>query len=462
MKIEWGFWFSHFAPTFGLALFIAGALIMCIRLTINPNALMYAVYGGSAALLCSIVYACIRIIRKIPSRDNLVIWLDAVSNGGGIPAASRELSVGLWLDKINIQETSFRLNFSRKGIIVLVCGIAFFAGTILFPLTETVFNVKRDLDITQELADLERKLDILSEESLISENTANEIRNNLEDLEQNNDAEKAGEIYERIEALNRKLDATGEDAANNIENKMQSLDALSAMADALGNAEENPELMKARQELAELMKQLAEDDPELAELMKEVAQNANQKDFNPDAETLKQLANALRNNKEELKERLEKLKQANLNKKKCDNPSECDGGECNGSGNGNGEFSEEDLEEWLQQNAEGAENLCETAIGLCELPGRGGISRGRGDADLNFIGNTEGEADNVKEIDVASPASDPENSELLAVKYVAPQTDDTKEAAAGNLNTTKGTLERRDRAVFPAHRRAVEKYFEKK
>lgn len=93
-------------------------------------------------------------------------------------------------------------------------------------------------------------------------------------------------------------------------------------------------------------------------------------------------------------------------------------------------------------------------------PGRGGVSRGRGDAALDFSGETPGRSDQF-EARVLSPAEflDSESTAIVGVGATAP--DVAPAAEGGGLVETKASAGKAawKRRVAPHHRDAVQNFF---
>jgi len=94
------------------------------------------------------------------------------------------------------------------------------------------------------------------------------------------------------------------------------------------------------------------------------------------------------------------------------------------------------------------------------IPGRGGISRGRGDAALEFTGETPGRTDEfeAKELDPAEWL-DPESTAIVGVGATSPSVD--PRAQGGGLVETKASAGKAawKRRVAPHHRDAVQSFF---
>ena len=93
-------------------------------------------------------------------------------------------------------------------------------------------------------------------------------------------------------------------------------------------------------------------------------------------------------------------------------------------------------------------------------PGNGGISRGRGDAELNFGDETEGATDKFDiEVLPAAGIEDMEASTILGVGRGAPTVEPTAEGAgSGNAKGSVGKAAWK-RRLSPSHRDAVRTFF---
>ena len=100
------------------------------------------------------------------------------------------------------------------------------------------------------------------------------------------------------------------------------------------------------------------------------------------------------------------------------------------------------------------------AGGVGSIPGRGGVSRGRGYAALEFSGETPGRTDQF-EARSLDPAEwlDPGSTAIVGVGATSPTVDPT--AQAGGLVESEASAGRAawKRRVAPHHRDAVQSFF---
>ncbi|NCC94466.1 MAG: PDZ domain-containing protein, partial [Opitutae bacterium] len=191
---------------------------------------------------------------------------------------------------------------------------------------------------------------------------------------------------------------------------------------------------------------LAEENPDLAELLEQSGASLSKLD----PETMKRLAEAMRDSSGKLEKQLAKLVKAKLAKSSCAKPGKC-GSNCQSGGPG----GDRELAEWLEQNAPGADEL-RMVVMACMAPGSGEPTRGRGDAALLFSGETAGFAG--KEVDLAlAGENDPARSMTVQQFATAPNpgAEERKAAAAGHLRGGDAQLDRSENRIYPAHRAAA-------
>ena len=109
---------------------------------------------------------------------------------------------------------------------------------------------------------------------------------------------------------------------------------------------------------------------------------------------------------------------------------------------------------------------CSVAAAMCNIPGKGGVNRGRGDAQLTWKDPASEEG--VKFQEKALPQGQLDSlrqSNLIGVSTGAPEVVDpaavslAQSAALGSAQAGGGSANRQ--TILPRHREAVNKYFER-
>lgn len=442
-----------FLSAFGVAAFVAGAAVLAVRFFAESARLQYFAGILVAALLASLLRGLFYARKHLPDSRRLLVWLDGASACGGLLAASLETDPGAWRNSIP-PPPSPRLTVSAgRGLLFSVIGLLFLAGALLFPESAVPGRVHHTLDLSGETAALEQKIEVLEEESLMPEKELVDLKDGVAELKEKNDAANPAAMFEMLDALSRRVGMAGEEAASRIRQNHETLQMLSSALDTIGalpGAQIPPE---AAAQMGELLNKLAEENPDLAELLKQSGASLSALD----PETMKRLAEAMRDSSGKLEKQLAKLVKSKLSKSSCSKPGKCSSN-CESGGPG----GDRELAEWLEQNAPGADELRMVVV-ACMAPGNGGVSRGRGDAALLFSGETAGFAG--KEVDLAlDGGNDPARSMTVQQFAAAPNpgAEERQAAAAGHLRGGDAQLDRSENRIYPAHRAAVERYFKPK
>ena len=445
-----------FFAAFGLAAFAAGGAVIGVRLgTASPHP-AFCAGTGAAALLIALGFGAVYACRLLPDTRRLLVWLDGASHCGGLLAASLETDPGRWAESLRAPELP-RVKVSMgRGLFVSFAGLLFLAGTLFFPESAVSGKARRTLDVSAETAALEKKIEVLEEESLMPEKELSGLKGELRELKETNDASDPARVYELLDALSRRVGLAGEEAASRLGNEGETLRMLSTSLDALGTMPPDRLSPEAASQMGELLKKLAADNPELAELLKQSGVDTS------DPASMKRLAEAMRDSSGNMERQLARLVKSKLARARGAKP-----GNRGRRGAGYG-VSGDDLAEWLAGHAPGADDLCKALLSCCRGvpgPGNGGVSRGRGDAPLRFNGGTLQAAG--REVDLAlAGENDPAGS--LAVQRFASAPDSGEQerqrekAAVGNLRGGEVRIDRTGNRIYPAHRAAVERYFKTK
>lgn len=456
MRLAVHFFFLRFLPLFSIILFLCGGAILPLRYFLRGWTGSHSTVLVAGGILIAVAAACLLSWKKLPTTEKLLVWLDSTCReNSGLLTAALEINPGKWSGMITVPVLPQIHSEKNHAVLPALAGVLFLAGCACFPIEHRTQNIRRTLDISEETTMMKEKLEVIEEEALVPEKELAEVKNTLDQLIERNNADDSGRTYELLEALARRVDSIGEEAAGKTLQSFESANMLSNALDTLSSLPADKQTPEAGAELAEILKQFAAENPQLNELLNQLA-GPGENFPKLDQETMRKLAESMKNMSKEMKEKLSRLAKANLTKSRCSKQGECKNGKCTKPGYCTA--NTESLEEWLAENAPDAEALLPA---LCKTPGNGGISKGRGDARLNFTGNTE--EFNGKKKDVKLEAlPNPAQSTVLTHFAGKPSPDNEKEAAvAGNLESGSITLEQRRIQIYPEHRAAVEQYFRK-
>ena len=471
-----------------VALFLAGGGVLLWRMAF-PEWPREAVIGVSAALVfIALAAAYVRAVRLTPQKRKLTIWLDANADCGGFLAAAMETDCSAWADRIRIpQAPELTMTFPAARFLALLTAAVFVAATFLVDTDRGFRTGPGTLDVHEEKKELESKLEILEQEPLVPQEEIEAAKEALDELVENSSAATPAKTFEAIEALRDLTDALAANTSRALEHSAENFERLSQTASALSNLSPDvPGRNKALEQLKQLAEQLAADDAALAEFLKQSGDNL-ASSMTP--EQLQSLAEQFAGKADDLRERLEKLAQARRDQMQQNGQGQGQGQGQNGQGQGGdtGLATDSDyqnraeaLQQWLEENAPGASELAGAATlgqpgdgqgqgegqpgdgqgqgqGQGQGLGSGGISRGRGDALLNFTGQTQDVGD--ERHDLMLENNRPGQSVTIMEFATEPAKETAERARAGNLSGSGQPAEHAETRILPSHRESVRRYF---
>ena len=440
------------------ACFLAGGIVLVCRLAFPELPRSTAVLSSALLIAAALFGALYRAARLTPPKHKLVVWLDASSGCGGFLAASLETDCSAWASRIRPPRMpELSMQFPSARLAALLASVVFFAAAFLVDTERARYNGPGSLDVHEEQEELESKLEILEQEPLVPEEEIAAAREALDELVENSSGTSPAKAFEGIEALRDLTDSLAANASRALERSAEDFRRLSQAASALANLPPDvPGRTKAMEQLKQLAEQLAADDAALAEFLKQSGDNL-AASMTP--EQLQSLADAMAGNAQEMRDRLEKLAQA-----RRDQMQQQSGQGQGGTGLANDsdyENSADALQQWLEENAPGASELSDAAGQGSEqgngTPGSGAATRGRGDALLNFTGQTQDVGDERRELILEN--SRPGQSVSILEFATSPGEETAERAKAGQLSGSGQAAEHAGTRILPSHRESVRRYF---
>jgi DNA-binding transcriptional MocR family regulator len=120
------------------------------------------------------------------------------------------------------------------------------------------------------------------------------------------------------------------------------------------------------------------------------------------------------------------------------------------------------LARFLQENAQRM-SVEDAVEAWCEKPGRGGISRGRGDAAMTWTDGTSEKNAKFKERELPpSFAAGLKDSQLVGLSASEPAIQKTLAAHGALIDAAKGGGSAHTATILPRHKGAVKRYFDRK
>ncbi|MCI0665427.1 MAG: hypothetical protein L0220_30575 [Acidobacteria bacterium] len=408
---------------------------------------------GAIGLLVAFVAAFVISRKHLPSESSVRALLDRQNECGGLLMAARDVALGDWqtrMPEIKVPHVRWR---GSKSVSLLAASIVFVIASLLVPVRFAAIDAGRGLDVRREVNDLAEKIETLKEEQIIEEARAEAMEQKLDQLRVEASGEDPVKTWEALDHLSGAVERAAIEAAQSAMVNQEKLAQAEALSEGLisGSDKMDSKLMtEAMQTLSEMMKRAMEENQMLArELSAELKEAIKSGALKP--EHLKDISKALSQNRAVSNQKLSKLNKAGM----IDSNS-LKGGALSNRRDNSG------LAQFLKENAE--RMSVEDAVGAwCENPGKGGVNRGRADAAMTWTDGTSERDAKFKEKELPPSAiGGLKDSQLVGISASEPGVENTI-AAHGALNdAAKGGGSAYTQTIFPRHRGAVKRYFERK
>lgn len=434
--------------------FTGGIAVLAIRVLLGTSlkaetGLMIA--GG--VFLVMLAYAFIRMLKNLPSIQTLRTVFDKTNYCGGLLMASSEIEIGSWTQSIaSIQSPRIRWNGRRSGGIFLL-SVAFLCISFLVPQRFITAHAAGRLEIDDQTRQLHEQIEVLEEENIITEETAEDIQQKVEHIDETASSGDPVKTWEALGHLQDQLKKAAEEASVGMLAETEELTRTEMLTQALNQlaAELDQQTLEAAMsELAQMAQTLLEQNEAFKDALSEqLAEALKQGQLSP--EQLQELMEALQGRKAELAECMARLCQAELAEMKLLKMCQ-EAGQCNAEG----------LKTMLGQ-CEGSLEA-KKMFGIMKNSSDWGINRGRGDAPMAWSDPSSEEGTSFKE-QVLPPASAAalKDAELMGVSVSAPSSEEGQEhLLSGDLSAAEaGGGQAVKRTILPKHKAAVKDYFQR-
>lgn len=440
-RLAFGNWMHRLAEWLAAFLFVFGGAVLVVKLlwpALWPNVL----WLGIGAIPASIgAWWLAR--REAFSKVESTAMLDRKLNAGGLLMTLSEAPDEVWRERLPQLDSIWRNSLPRFRPIrfarMLVLPLLFAVGACLAPLREArtapVVENQAGEHAAEELAQL---LQLTEEAAIMDEKEKEELREQIAKLaEESKETPLTHEKWETVDSLRdqlvRQLDSSSFIMAG-------ALDA----ADALAEASSAAGLEMSPERAAELEKKLLE---ALQKMNLEKGDAASKLGGALPADLAKMLKDGKFRLAKAGAERDAQLKELkDMLQKEAEKLAQCRG-ECMGNG------------------------LCE-GQGFCfndglaegNKPGRGGVSRGRGDAEMNWGDDSDAAGAKFKEVALPPGYLDQPEEDVIKTTLTAPEVApvDSAPRAAARLDNPAAGRATWDRPLRPRHREVVRNYFDSK
>lgn len=441
-------------------LFFWGLVVLVLRAAFGADAL--PLVWGLSALAIILAASLLAAFRRRPSAASAYALVDRVSSCGGLVMASWETPLGAWESQVPALRTPALRWRNRRTPVLFAAACVFVAVSFAVPRWFVTVAAGNPLRVEKEVSALKDQIEALKEEKVLSPEQAAEME---ERLRQTAEAATGEDPAKTWEALDHLAEVTAKAARASAEEALREAEKLSraeALAEGLANDAsrlDSAALAEAMNELSKTVDALARESLGLQQgLSKELSEAC--KSGSLKTGQCGELAKALAEYRAGLEASLGRLVEAKLiDAELAGRCASLQPGEGMGAGEGLAAF----LKDSGGENA-GLSSLEQINLWLDGSPGRGGVTRGRGDAPMTWKDPSSKEGTEFKEEALAPGAGNPKDSRLMGVSVGAPTVETAGgPAKSGALNEAQsGGGSANTRTVLPRHRGAVQRYFERK
>ncbi|MEM6257217.1 MAG: hypothetical protein AAGI37_02750 [Planctomycetota bacterium] len=432
-----------------------GVVSLVVRVLVQGD--VSWLWWGGLSLLAVWAGAGVLARRQVPSDRTTIAMLDRDNELGGLLMAESAPGREPWeqqLGEVRLPRVRWR-GLPSTGALAL--SLLFVFAALLVPMPEAL-QASSDLDVSRSIERMQEQVEVLEEEQILDTPEAEEIREAMERIKQEASGDDPSKTWEALDHLAQQIEEATDEATNLAQQRQEEAAAAEALSQALQEGSESLDterLAEAMATLAELSEAAAgeptldgfELPTELAEALAQDGKNA--KPLTP--EMLEQLAEAMAERKDQLREMLEALEAAGF----CETPGQ--------GGENAAEIDPTELLDWLAGEGE-----CDSQklLSVCRsmVAGRGGIDDGPGHVEMIWK-DPSSEEGVAFDPEVLPPVrlQDLLDARMLGTSKGNPdEIDGAAGSAGGALTGTKaegGSAVQKE--VLPRHRGAVQRYFDR-
>ncbi len=438
--------------------FFWGIWILALRVMRQEG--MVWLWGPALGLVPIGVVCAVLAWRRTPDASRLKALLDGHSASGGLYMVTDEVDTGSWQGRLS-QCQCPRVHWqAKRSLVCASLALIFVLIAFLIPARFVEAVTGAGLDIEHVLEDITDQVEILAEEEIVTRIEAYELQETIREVRKQAQTGEAGKTWESLDHLQEKLNQRAAEAAMSLLQQTETASRTQTLAQAMqlqGANFDDETLAGSMEALARMLSQKLAEDLSLSDLdealLKQIKAALESGQFDP--ADLSALANQMDLSKIQMRQCLTRLCEGRLidpaQLSQCDAFSPC-------NGDGLGAF------------------LCEA--GVCQdfnevtacfmggnIPGRGGITRGRGDAPMWFNDASSEDGIGFKEQVLPRTAMpNLKDAQSVGVSLGDPTLSDSERGAstsgalAGVGDTGSSAVSQQ---ILPRHKHTVKRYFER-
>ncbi len=421
-------------------LFCFGTTVLVVKLT-TPALWPHVLWVGFGAVPVTLLAWWTSRTDRF-TRGESVALLDRSLCAGGLLMTLTEAPDEDWETHLPQVERRWRESLPRirpkRFVGSLAMPVLFTIGACFVPLREIAANpVVKNTAGQQATAELENVLEALEEAEVLDEQEEQTLRDAIEKLlAETEDAPLTHEKWETVDALEQRMRMQLEEVSVGIAQAAQAAAVLAKAGDGEAGELSAERLTELEEDLVETLRKMSKNGSlsagagslsksDLQRLMK-----SGQLQLPDDPEAREKLLSELSDFLQEEADKLSELR------------GECENGQCENCG----------------KDCEGGQ--CEACNG--NKPGRGGISRGRGDAEMAWGDESDETGIKFQEAVLPPGMQEDPKDEVIGITRSEPEVDPATGVSRGAARATDPATGREtwDRKLRPRHRGAVRKFFD--
>jgi len=400
------------------------------------------------------------------TRAESVALLDDSLGTGGLLMTLTEVPDAEWEARLPQLEQQWKQSMPRfrgsRFANYVLPPLAFALAVCFVPLKQ--LDAARVVENTagqQATAQLESLLEALEETDVLEEEEQQTLEEAIAKLqEETEDSPLTHEKWETVDALEQRMRLRLDEAAVDAATASQAAAILAKAAAGEGESISADRLAELESDVLETLQKMARsgalDGAKLSPAMQEQLQRLIKsgqlklpKDGQARQELLDELSEFLDSEAQKLSELREQCQGGKCSScgGACDSEGNCQNGQCQGG-------------ECNSCGKACSGGLCSTCSG--SRPGRGGINRGRADAELTWGDESDAAGSKFKETVLPPGMQDQPKEEVLGLTKSAPEVDPAATISRGTARATDPTAGREtwNRTLRPRHRGVVRQYFD--
>jgi hypothetical protein len=455
-RLHWGQFLQRAVEWLAVFLFVFGTTVLIVKLMVPalwPHVLWLAAGAVPVAVAAWWTSRTGQFMRV-----ESVALLDRSLGAGGLLMTLTEAPDAEWEARLPQVEHKWRASMPRLRARPLLSSLAlpavFAVGACFVPLREIVANAPvKSTAGQQATSELETLLTALEEAKILDEKEEHTLREAIAKLEEETlRSPLTHEKWETVDSLEQRMRMQLEEAGVDVAQAAQAAAILAKAADGEGVPLSAERLAELEQEVLEALQKMSQNGSlsglssalgdDLERLIKS-GQLRLPADGEAREKLLAELSDFLEQEADKLSE-LRKLCEGACSKcgsKTCDG-GECEGGQCADCG----------------KECEGG--LCAACSG--NRPGRGGVSRGRADAEMIWGDESDEAGVKFKETVLPPGLQDDPQDEVRGITRSAPEVDPAAAVSRGAARDVDPAAGREtwNRQLRPRHRDVVRQYFD--